>query len=315
MFASLLSILLLLLLLLRSRLLRIYHVVVVTKSAAGVIGRVAGVATADAIFCERVAFEVQQYRSELSEGRAHKRSGKGDEPWECRPCPYKSFVSRQDLLSHLDKSHDSGSKHPIRGYMSIARAVFDAAALKTAPWDLMTPAGACGVALSKDFDRKDLVSDRPLIETSRLVRSWNTGVLQPDVLKWGCGREDFRSLLTECGGRLLLENHPDHAAAVRFSSHASISPSFIRAVAATALLSQGRPKLIRERLVADASKTLLENGVPESLPTAPLIASLLSRIFSGGTVAGMHNAIDRCKSTRRQGWTASSRQGKVLFDS
>jgi hypothetical protein len=131
------------------------------------------------------------------------------------------------------------------------------------------------------------VGDRPLEETARLVRSWNTGVSRPALMKWGSGKEDFRPLMTECGGRFLLHNHPDHAAAVRFSSHATMSSSFIRAVAATALLCQGRPKLIREKLVLDASKTPLSNGIPESLPSASFIGSLLSRIFSGGTVAEM----------------------------
>jgi hypothetical protein len=259
-------------------------VLLVTQSAADIIGRVAGDASADAIFCERMALEVQHYRSQVHESHLHERYCRDSEPWQCRLCPYKSFYKAKDLLNHLDKQHKGGLKHPIRGYISFARAVFDAAGLKTAPWDLMTPAAACSVALGKDSDWKDVVSDRPLEETARLVRSWNTGVIRPNFIKWGCGRQDFRPLWTECGGRLLLQNHPDHAAAVCISSHSSVSQSFIRAIAATALVSQGKPKLIREALARDASKTPLDYGMPEALPTGCFIGSLLSRIFGGETV-------------------------------
>ena len=63
-------------------------VLLVTQSAADIIGRVAGDATADAIFCERLALEVHRYRSQVYESHLHEKYCRNSQPYHCRLCPY-----------------------------------------------------------------------------------------------------------------------------------------------------------------------------------------------------------------------------------
>ena len=157
---------------------------------------------------------MQQRRSQSREARG----GKAEEPWRCRLCPYKSFLKAQHLLNHLDKQHVNGTKHAARGCMSFVRAVFDAAASKTVPWDLMTPAGACGVALSKDFDWKGQVSDRPLAETARRLAASANGI--------DCHYRALRvQAQAEGGGRRLWHEVPAHHCMQHVCDHAeSLNP-------------------------------------------------------------------------------------------
>ena len=120
-----------------------------------------------------------------------------------------------------------------------------------------------------------------MAEAAGIVRAWSTGVHRPEALKWGCGLEDFRSLSTEKGRRLLLRNHPEHLGAVRVTSHTSVPTGHIRALASAALLSQGRPKLIREKLAAPASLSSQVEGFAEALPGPALIGEMANSIFMG----------------------------------
>ena len=85
----------------------------------------------------------------------------------------------------------------------------------------------------------------------------------------------------------MLRNHPEHICAVRVTSHTAVSPGFIRALASAALLNQGRPKLIREKLVADASLSSQVEGLAEAIPGPHFIADMVNYIFHGETIAEM----------------------------
>ena len=257
------------------------HGFVVTQSAASVIGRITDQATAGEIFSERVWAEVQEYLSQVREATAQGRESIAAAGWQCRLCPFKSFTEIRYLHSHVKKQHEGGMKHPILNYVAFSRNLFDICTAKPAPWDLLKPGGASGVCLSKEWGWKALVRDCPLAESAGIVRAWNTGVNRPEALKWGCYREDFRSLITEKGGRLLLRNHPEHLCAVRVTSHTAVSPGYIRALASAALLNQGRPKLIREALVATASLSSQVDGFAEALPGPKFIGEMVNSISMG----------------------------------
>ena len=78
---------------------------------------------------------------------------------------------------------------------------------------------------------------------------------------------------------------------MRVTSHTAVSPGFIRALAAAALLHQGRPKLIRENLVANASRSSQVEGLAEALPVSRVIGEMVDFIFNGETIAQMIQAM------------------------
>jgi len=200
----------------------------VTHSAAGVIGRITDEATAGEIFTERTCSEVQEYLVQVREATARRTCAAAR--WECMLCPFKSFAKLKHLRAHVTKQHEGGMKHPIRNFVNFSRNLFDSCTSKPAPWDLLKPGGASGVCLRAHRGWKALVRERPLADTARMVRAWNTGVDRPEALKWGWYREDYRSLITEQGGRLLLRNHPEHVCAVRITSNTAVSQGYIRAI-------------------------------------------------------------------------------------
>ncbi|CAK0879182.1 unnamed protein product [Prorocentrum cordatum] len=183
----------------------------VTHSAAGVIGRITDEATAGEVFTERVRSEAQEYLSQVREATVRRACAAAG--WECMLCPFKSLAKVNHLAAHVTKQHEGGMKHPIRNFVNFSRHLFDSCTSKPAPWDLLKPGGASGVCRRAHSGWKALVRERPLADTARAVRAWNTGVNRPEALKRGWYREDFRSLITEKGGRLLLRNHPEHVCA------------------------------------------------------------------------------------------------------
>ena len=96
-------------------------VMVVTKPAASVIGRVTADVDADKVFRERVADEVRQYREQVSQAHLNHRNCKGEAGWDCRLCPYKHFRHKRHLLEHLDNQHQGGVKHPLRNFVAFAK--------------------------------------------------------------------------------------------------------------------------------------------------------------------------------------------------
>ena len=255
------------------------------------IGRITDQATADEIFRERVCAEAKQYLSQVREATAAGRKSIDNVGWPCRLFPFKSFTKIKFLANHVDKQHGGGMKHPIRDYVSFSRNFFNTFTAKPAPWDLLKPGGANGVCLGKEWGWRTLVRDCPLAETAGIVRAWNAGVDRPEAFKWGCNQRDFRALITEKGGRLLLRNHPEHLGAARITSHTAVSPGFIRALASAALLNQGRPKLIREKLVATASLSSQVDGFAEALPGHVFIGEMVYSIFHGESIVEMIEAM------------------------
>ena len=68
---------------------------VVTQSAASVVGRITGEATAGDIFCNRVSTEVHEYLVQLRNAVAHEKSCSAKDGLRCRLCPFKTFTQHK----------------------------------------------------------------------------------------------------------------------------------------------------------------------------------------------------------------------------
>ncbi|CAD7929307.1 unnamed protein product, partial [Amoebophrya sp. A25] len=115
----------------------------ISAKAGQFLTRVATSDGADVLFCEAVTGEAQRYsdfcwqayREDQQRQMTLRRQGNcvPGKVWHCALCPYKSFKHAISLASHVKRMHlvakndrkKKSLEHPLRGFMAIARALYD----------------------------------------------------------------------------------------------------------------------------------------------------------------------------------------------
>ena len=170
-------------------------------------------------------------------------------------------------------------KHPVRGFMQTAKALWND--LQCAPWDWLSPTPG-GVELPA----QPLFLSKPLRHTVARLQGWNR--MAPSLhrqLKRPA--REFVILSGETGGRFLRRHHPDVRTGVWLSDRTLATPGFVRKVGAAAIAKGARAAAVREDLFLGASMTPLAHGSPSLMPGERLVSDLLTRIFLGPTVAAL----------------------------
>eukprot|EP00392_Amoebophrya_sp_AT5.2_P016676 g16965.t1 len=299
----------------------------VSDRAGQFIDRVSFDDGSDVLFCQAVAAEAQEYRDNVLEAYKEEKA-KGGGPiagavWRCELCPYKSFKHCKSLLDHITRQHvvhktektQKSIEHPLRGFMGVARALFDdngkAASNVPPPWSLgekraesmATSTSATTLKEVQSAGKTNTVRPssalplcRPLRDAAKRVQLWNFTHLRNTKHdgKKGHRREDFRTLIDETGGRLLMADHPALINAVRLSHRLNFSPQLLKEIAAHSVRTKCRPWTIRERLIEEALKSkagAARSGLAQLIPAGALLGDILRRIYDGESMQDMTEAM------------------------
>ena len=225
----------------------------------------------EAAFEMAVAREIAEFRREAAAERQNAKALPSGTChfFRCLICPNKCFLFGRSLLRHISNKHQGRKKiksqylraHPVRGFYEFAKEIWNNQTLL--PWEGNKFVACC-----------------PLKDTARLVRYWNREISE----KEGRNRQDYQTLHSPTGARLLLRSSKEFTTAVPVTTQTIVTASFIRDIVAHAVLCYGRPENIYQKLVGGAYDTSLRMGVPERLPKVDVIRKLVVRICEGETM-------------------------------
>ena len=226
---------------------------------------------------ESISREVAAY----SEQVAKMAETKGTVRLLCELCPCRRFTRASDLQKHVERSHQAGKTHPVRGFDTVVKAVHNSNTCP--PWEWLVPREA-GAPLGHPL------LDTPVRRAVALTRRWNDKVWMPYFENKK--RNFYVILYTEHGGKFLARSHPEVLLSVKISQRARFSPSLVREIAAKSLMLGGKATAIRQHLFHAASRSPHSQGLASLMPEEKPLRDLLEAVFCGPTIEGL---IDDCR--------------------